>query len=112
MGYQFEYFDLRYGAGVFSGPDDLTLLGRLLEGEIGLEDTIVLPTASGLLFVGRIIRFHESFQDWLGLPFYDKLTPESVGEPFCIAVLGHPPLQDIAVPGLATGMGTLRSGRS
>jgi hypothetical protein len=105
MAFEFEYVGLTTrdaGCGWWVGAgDQWALLGRLTAGRIALGDPILLPTASGISFRGYVARFAERFSEWLGLPFYDWLTPESMQGAFCLCVGGPPGEPGILCPGVA-----------
>jgi hypothetical protein len=106
MGFAFEYVGLTTrdaGCGTWVAPGDRqwALLGRLVEGRVGLGEPILLPTASGVPFRGYVARFAESFSAWLGLPFYNWLTPDMMPGAFCLCVGGPHGEHGITCPGVA-----------
>ena len=85
-----------------SGDDpQWNLFGRLVAGRLAVGEEILLPTASGVTFRGYVARFAESFTEWLGLPFYEYLTPDTMPEPFCLCVGGKLGERVIVCPGVA-----------
>ena len=66
---------------------ELRLLGRITKGRIAMGDSILVPTANGPI-TGTVNQFWETFDDWLGLPFYTALTPEALPDQFCICIAG------------------------
>jgi hypothetical protein len=71
----FEHVGLVYGYEwpyIWNPPPFLhvNIFGRLIEGEMWLEDTIVLPTTTGVLTEGKVAMFMDTLYDWLGMPFY------------------------------------------
>ena len=101
MPFIFDYQELRPG-GQFLGEEGVTLLGCLSEGEIHLGDQIELTNADGTLARGEVLRFSESFSDWLALPFYEYLSPVSCSGDFCIEVIGQ--FASLQSPGVAVGI--------
>jgi hypothetical protein len=102
----FEYWGLSSrpmpcGHWVSDDDQQWNLFGRLVAGRLALGDSILLPTASGVPFRGYVARFAESFTEWLGLPFYDYLTPAMMPEAFCLCVGGNPGEHVILCPGVA-----------
>ncbi|MBX7105546.1 MAG: hypothetical protein K1X57_15795 [Gemmataceae bacterium] len=85
-----------------TGPEGFTIFGELLSGEMVLGEKIAVPLQSGGLFEGEIVCFTESFDEWLGLPFFERLSTSSIEGPFCIQVFRRPETDDILVPGVAT----------
>lgn len=96
----------------WTGPEGVTIFGELVSGEMALGEKIALPLRSACQFEGEILRFTESFKEWVGLPFYDMLSTSSISEPFCIHVYRRPETDDILVPGVASlGEGILQTKR-
>jgi len=109
MGFRFEYVGLNSrpsgcGHWVGAGDQQWNLLGQLTEGRIALGDTILLFTRSGVMFRGYVARFAESFSEWVGLPFYNCLTPETMPTVFCLCVGGAPGEYEILCPAVAISM--------
>ena len=102
MAFTFRYTELRYGQSDWTGPEGFTIFGELVSGEMALGEKIMVPLRSGRQFEGEIIRFTESIEEWLGLPFYDKLSTSSLGVPFCGHVYRRPEADDIVVPAVAS----------
>ena len=103
MAFIFEYNEVRYGEGDFCGPEDMVIRGKLISGSISLMDEISLTSSSDKPFSGSVSRFTESFDDWLGLPFYEVLSDDDVEDDFCIVVQGRP-LSGVILSGVATGV--------
>lgn len=82
MGFEFEYVGARYDR----EWDAHFLFGRLLHGTVCLEDPIFVVTNSGPQ-EGSVSHFWDTLYDWVGMPFYHTVTPESVGA-FCIMIHG------------------------
>jgi hypothetical protein len=110
VGFEFEYVgfttrDAGCGTWVAAGDQQWALLGRLTGGRIALGDRILLPTASGVPFRGYVARFAESFSNWLGLPLYMWLTPNTMPGAFCLCVGGPQGEPGIVCPGVARSEG-------
>jgi len=106
MAFEFEYvglstLDAGCGTWVAVGHQQWVLFGRLTSGQVRLGDPIVLQTVSEVPFRGYVARFAESFSDWLALPFYDWLTPETMPGAFCLCVGAPPQEAEIVCPGMA-----------
>jgi hypothetical protein len=106
MAFAFEYWGLSslpMPAVHWVNPRDQqwNLLGRLTEGRVALGDRVSLPTAYGPAFRGYVVRFAESFTEWLGLPFYDYLTADTMPDVFCLCVGNVPGEYRILCPGVA-----------
>ena len=90
MSFTFEFVGARHDGGSPQCPTPtLRLIGRLLEGCIHMDDPIVVPTCEGDQ-MAVVLQFWETFYDWLALPFYHTLTPETMPEPFCLLIHGFP----------------------
>ncbi len=103
MAFTFEYVGLTardFGCGTW-GDQQWALLGRLTAGQVQLNDPILLPTKTGGVVGGYVVRFAESFSEWCGLPFYNRLTPEMMPDAFCLCVGGLPADSPIICPGVA-----------
>ena len=85
MSFLFEYTHIKLG-GHFIGSEGISVQGSLVEGELSISDSIYLSTKSGKLVKGEVVRFVESFDDWLGLPFYDKVVSDR-DEVFCVELI-------------------------
>ena len=69
--------------------NEIRFFGRLCVGELSIGDTIRIPLVGGGFVEAIVTRFTENVTDeWIGLPFYDTVCPES--RPFCICVDGRP----------------------
>ena len=110
MAFMFEYVgltnrDAGCGTWVLPGDQQWALIGRLTGGRIAVGDAVLLCTASGVTFRGYVARFAESFSTWLGLPFYDWLTFDTMPGAFCLCVGGPPGDPGIVCPGVARSDG-------
>jgi hypothetical protein len=83
MEFAFEYVGVRYA------PDfeDHRFFGRIVSGKICKGDSVVVPTLADEQ-IATISNFWDDMYDWLGTPFYDAVTKESVSSPFCVCVFG------------------------
>ena len=109
MSVAFEYSEWRPGGQFIGAGDGVTLRGRLVGGELSLQDRLILPGEDGRSTSGEVLRFAESFDDWLALPFYETLTPSTCEVEFCIELVGR--FDSIQCPGTATlGSGNEQSG--
>lgn len=97
MSFLFEYTHIKSG-GHFIGSEGISVQGSLVKGELCISDSIYLNTKSGELIKGEVVRFVESFDDWLGLPFYDKVVSDSDGV-FCVELILERSTEDIMCPG-------------
>ena len=101
VGFIFEYVGLVYEVGVGAdGISQVNLFGRLQSGEVAQGDMVTLSTTSGDNVEGTVITFMEGLYEWLALPFYIRLSTETMPEPFCLAVGIRSSLHDIACPGV------------
>ena len=65
--------------------------GKVVSGALSLSDTVLVPVVGGDSIPTTICRFTEDFtQEWLGLPFYERVTPDSIGDAFCVCLSGAP----------------------
>jgi len=94
MSFVFEYVGMRFDEG------EHCLFGRIVSGVIHVNDSIAVPTASGIQ-VGVVSQFWDTLYDWLGMPFYHAVATDSVSVPFCIRVSGLQPEGELLCPGLA-----------
>lgn len=107
MSFKFDYYGLTYkpgGCGIWVSQGDyqIAIMGGLKEGTIELGDRIALNTTAGIE-VGYVARFAESFYEWFGMPFYNKLTTEYAGvDPFCICIGFEFEPPEFVCPGIAT----------
>ena len=102
MPYLFEYTEMKYGGHFIDSEEGVSIQGKLVDGELCLGDSIYLRTESGDFFEGEVVRFVESFDDWLGLPFYDKVSADnSDSGAFCVEVHFENPQGKIVCPGSA-----------
>jgi len=100
MQFRFTYNNYRVG-GQFVVDEGITLLGHLVDGDLKLGDQIFVPLTNESMICGEVVRFTESFDDWLGLPFYDRVGPETCGGEFCVEIFGVS--EAIQCPGVAIG---------
>jgi len=97
MSFLFEYTHIKSG-GHFIGSEGISVRGSLVEGGLSISDSIYLNTKSGELIKGEVVRFVESFDDWLSLPFYDKVVSDR-DEVFCVELILEESTEDIMCPG-------------
>ena len=98
---RFAYSNYRIG-GQFVLDEGVTLLGRLVEGDLKLGDLITIPLTNESTICSEVTRFTESFDDWLGLPFYEQVDPETCEGDFCVEIFGVS--GSIQCPGVAVGL--------
>ncbi len=101
MSFTFQYDRvLRMARSTFANAE-VRLFGNIVAGSLSLEDTVLVPVLGGVSIPTVVARFTEDFsEDWCGLPFYHTVRPDSIGEPFCVCVVGTPLLgQMIKSPG-------------
>ncbi len=69
--------------------DEVRFLGNVISGVLSLGDLVSVPVAGDDSVTVAIARFTEDYSDdWCGLPFYDIVRPDSVGDAFCLCVVG------------------------
>lgn len=70
---------------------ELRFFGNVVSGAFSLTDTVFVPVLGRDPIGTTIGRFTDDFtDDWCGMPFYDTVRADSVGEPFCVCVDGSP----------------------
>ena len=99
MPYLFKYNYMKHGGHFIDSEEGISIQGKLIDGELCLGDPIWLRTESGDFLEGEVLRFVESFDDWLELPFYDKVSADSGS--FCVEVHFVNPQGKIVCPGSA-----------
>ena len=79
--------------------NEIRFLGNVVSGALSLSDTVLVPILGGDPIPTTIGRFTEDFtQDWCGMPFYDSVRPDSIGESFCVCLNGAPLLGALIAP--------------
>jgi hypothetical protein len=103
--FEFQYYgmtDRDAGCGTWA-DNQVVIWGRLRTGELNLGDEIILPERGGDgAFLGRVARFTDSFYEWMGMPFYDRVSCHPVSH-FCVCIgfSRLPDIRQIACPGIA-----------
>ena len=68
---------------------EIRFLGNVVSGALSLSDTVLVPIIGGDAIPSTIGRFTEDFtHEWLGMPFYDTVTPDSIRDAFCVCLNG------------------------
>ena len=83
MSFTFEYDDALYDA----EWDDHCLWGCVRSGSMHVGEPISVATSSGDQ-LGIVNTFWDTMHDWLAMPFYHSVNPETVGGAFCVRVFG------------------------
>lgn len=103
-GFEFKIAGLKHGESDWIDEYGLVLFGQLVHGTINTGVSILIQTTQSDPYLGTVVRFTETLDDWSGLPFYNTLHAGECTRPFCIAVQGRPQQQTILVPGIATNV--------
>jgi len=68
---------------------EIRFFGNVVAGALSLTDTVLVPVIGGDPIPTTLGRFTEDFtQEWCGMPFYETVESDSIGEPFCVCLNG------------------------
>lgn len=79
--------------------NEVRFLGNIVSGNLSLTETVLVPVIGGNPIATTVGRFTEDYTDeWLGMPFYDTVRPDTSGELFCVCLDGAPLIDSLIAP--------------